>query len=125
MTGAIFILTAAYLAAILLRDRKEPAVVHQAALGKVWICVSTIKGLVAKRAQEIDGVRSAQVSVAHTEPLQLRVELEILPDFNVPQLAEEVQRQVQDYLGHTMGIAVSAVEVLVRGIGGSAKPRVS
>jgi uncharacterized alkaline shock family protein YloU len=80
---------------------------------------------VAKRAREVEGVKDALVTVLHTEPLQLRVELEILPDFNVPRLAEELQAQVKDYLADTMGIAVSAVEVLVRGIGGSAKPRVS
>jgi uncharacterized alkaline shock family protein YloU len=122
---AVFVLLAAYLVTILLRQKGEPAVVHQAELGTVRILVTTIKGLVAKRAREVEGVKDALVTVLLTEPLQLRVELEILPDFNVPRLAEELQAQVKDYLADTMGIAVSAVEVLVRGIGGSAKPRVS
>lgn len=122
---AICLLLAAYLVLIIARQKSEPAVIHQAELGTVRIGVSTIKGLVAKKAQEVEGVKDAQVTVVHTEPLQLQVELAILPDYNVPRLAEDLQQQVKEYLGETMGIQVAAVEILVRGIGGSAKPRVS
>jgi len=122
---AILALLAAYLVTIILRQKGEPAVVHQAELGAVRIGVNTIKGWVAKRAQEVEGVKEASVTAVQTEPLQLRVELQILPDHNVPHLAEELQQQVKEYLADTMGISVSRVEVLVRGIGGSAKARVT
>ena len=122
---AVFILLAVYLLLIITRQKSEPAVVHQAELGAVRIGVNTIKGLINKKARDVEGVRESTVTVVQTEPLLVRLELQILPDYNVPSLAEELQQQVKEYLAETMGIEVAGVEILVRGIGETARPRVS
>lgn len=125
LIGAVFILLAVYLLLIITRQKSEPAVVHQAELGAVRIGVNTIKGLINKKARDVEGVRESTVTVVQTEPLLVRLELQILPDYNVPSLAEELQQQVKEYLAETMGIEVAGVEILVRGIGETARPRVS
>lgn len=125
LIGAVFILLAVYLLLIITRQKSEPAVVHQAELGAVRIGVNTIKGLINKKARDVKGVRESTVTVVQTEPLLVRLELQILPDYNVPSLAEELQQQVKEYLAETMGIEVAGVEILVRGIGETARPRVS
>ncbi len=125
LIGAVFILLAVYLLLIITRQKSEPAVVHQAELGAVRIGVNTIKGLINKKAHDVKGVRESTVTVVQTEPLLVRLELQILPDYNVPSLAEELQQQVKEYLAETMGIEVAGVEILVRGIGETARPRVS
>lgn len=125
LIAAILVLLAIYLLQMVMRQKGEPAVVHQAELGAVRIGVTTIKGLINKKARDMEGVKDCVVTVVQTEPLQVQIELQILPDFNVPRLAEELQLQVKEYMADTMGIEVASVEILVRGIGGSAKPRVS
>lgn len=122
LIGAVFILLAVYLLLIIARQKSEPAVVHQAELGAVRIGVSTIKGLINKKARDIDGVKDCAVTVVQTEPLLVRLDLQIQPDYNVPSLAEQLQQQVKEYLAETMGIEVAGVEILVRGIGETARP---
>ena len=107
LIGAVFILLAVYLLLIIARQKSEPAVVHQAELGAVRIGVSTIKGLINKKARDIDGVKDCAVTVVQTEPLLVRLDLQIQPDYNVPSLAEQLQQQVKEYLAETMGIEVA------------------
>ena len=61
--------------------------------------------LINKKARDVEGVRESTVTVVQTEPLLVRLELQILPDYNVP--GRNYSSKVKEYLAETMGIEVA------------------
>ena len=87
------------------------------------ISITSIQGLVAQAAREIPGVTDVSVAVTDSESLRVRLDIQVLPGHNIPQLSEELQKTVKDYLNSTVGISAEEVQVFVRGIISEASAR--
>jgi uncharacterized alkaline shock family protein YloU len=101
------------------------AIVSQTPLGDVRINIQTISGLVYQAVRAIEGVKDAKVSIGDVQPLQLNLKLQLLPDYQIPQLAETVQASIRDYLQQIVGIEVAQVNVTVFGVLSSQEPKTS
>ena len=114
----ILFLLASYLVLMLINEMKpdKRAIVSQTPLGDVRISIQTISELVYQAVHAIEGIKGAKVSIGEVEPLQLHLRLQLLPDYQIPQLAETVQSSVVDYLRQTVGIEAAAVNVMVTGV---------
>jgi len=91
----------------------------------VRINIQTISGLVYQAVRAIEGVKDAKVSIGDVQPLQLNLKLQLLPDYQIPQLAETVQASIRDYLQQIVGIEVAQVNVTVFGVLSSQEPKTS
>lgn len=123
----IMLLLALYLVLMLVNELKtdKRAIVSQTPLGDVRINIQTISGLVYQAVRAIEGVKDAKVSIGDVQPLQLNLKLQLLPDYQIPQLAETVQASIRDYLQQIVGIEVAQVNVTVFGVLSSQEPKTS
>ncbi|NLJ75234.1 MAG: alkaline shock response membrane anchor protein AmaP [Firmicutes bacterium] len=119
----LILLMAIYLTIMATRQETQKSVVYQGELGEVRISINSIQGLVAQAAREIPGVNDVSVTVTDSESLRVRLDIQVLPGHHIPQLSEELQKTVKDYLDSTVGISVAEVQVFVRGIISEAKAR--
>lgn len=121
----IMLLLALYLVLMLVNELKtdKRAIVSQTPLGDVRINIQTISGLVYQAVRAIEGVKDAKVSIGDVQPLQLNLKLQLLPDYQIPQLAETVQASIRDYLQQIVGIEVAQVNVTVFGVLSSQEPK--
>lgn len=117
-------LVAVYLIVMAFKTEDQKAVVHATDLGAVRISLSSIKGLVERACRKVPGIKDVQVHLSEGEPLSVRLDLQLLPDFHIPQLTEEVQSSVQSYLRDTVGITVNEIQVFVKAIASEGKARV-
>ena len=123
----IMLLLALYLVLMLVNELKtdKRAIVSQTPVGDVRINIQTISGLVYQAVRAIEGVKDAKVSIGDVQPLQLNLKLQLLPDYQIPQLAETVQASIRDYLQQIVGIEVAQVNVTVFGVLSSQEPKTS
>jgi len=118
-------LLAVYLALMITKsDTDKRAIVRNTTLGDIRISTQTIIGLVTKTVKDMQGIREVNVTINEVEPIRLTIDVQLLPDFHIPQLTESVQTKVQDYLQNIVGIDVTSVNVAVTGIKNDPKARV-
>ena len=121
----LILLMAIYLTIMATRRENQKSVVYRGELGEVRISITSIQGLVAQAAREIPGVTDVSVAVTDAESLRVRLDIQVLPGHNIPQLSEELQKTVKDYLNSTVGISAEEVQVFVRGIISEASARLA
>lgn len=100
------------------------AVVHELKLGQVHITLPAIEGLVTKAVRNIDGIKEVKPQIIPT-PTGIEIVLKIIvtPDINIPQISEQIQQNVKDYILEVTGITAQNVKVLVENISTN-RPRV-
>jgi len=123
----ILFLLALYLLLMLANELKpdKRAIVTNTALGDVKISIQTISELVYQAVRAIEGVKDVKVDIGGVQPLQLDLRLQLLPDYHIPQLAENVQASIRDYLQQIVGTEVAAVNVTVTGVLAQQEPKTS
>lgn len=113
----ILILFSMYLIFMSLKSKPDERVVtHDTSLGLVHVSAATITGLVTQSVQQFEGVRSLDVVIQEVAPLKISIELQLLPDNNIPELSQSIQTTVTDYLKNTVGITAESINVLIKGI---------
>lgn len=114
---AIFVLLAVYLVLMRIKPaRDQRAIVRGLELGDIRISAQTIVELVSTAVRETHGIKDVLVKLDEVEPVSLTLEMQLVPDVNIPQLSEAVQIHVRDYLQNTVGIEVTRVNVSVSGV---------
>lgn len=106
--------------------REGFTLVQETSLGSVRISSRTIETLVRRAAREVRGIRDVEpsISIGRDQNLLVRLAVSVAPDLGIPQISEQVQRQVEDYLARTVGVSPSQVQVSVRSVASDIKPRV-
>lgn len=93
------------------------AVVHELKLGQLHITLTAIEGLAKKAAYQIDGIKEVQPQIApSSEGIDMVLKVTVTPDINIPEVSEQVQYKVKDYILEVTGITVQNVKVLVEKI---------
>ncbi len=107
--------TLAVFVAIFKREpRLEQVLVKQGLQGEIAITVPAIKVLIMKAIKPIEGVRDIRPDVAQSvEGLIIKLHMAINPELSVPELSQQIQSTVKQYLQDIGGLQVSEVRLLV------------
>jgi hypothetical protein len=93
--------------------------VHVTELGDVRVSIGAIENMVMRVAANARGIRDARVRVV-TLPggtVSVAVRAWVVPETNIPQMAEDLQEAIRSYLLSVVGLDVSQVTVTVSDIG--------
>ncbi|MCK8825449.1 alkaline shock response membrane anchor protein AmaP [Fuchsiella alkaliacetigena] len=118
VVGAVFLLIALRIIAPLFkRNLIQNTIVQQGSLGQISISLKAIDSLVTQVISQTAGVKLLESKLeAVEEGLQVFLEVSVNPGLDIPQLTEELQTEIKDYLHRTTGVAVIEVKLLVRNI---------
>lgn len=122
---ALLIIVGFRLSYVCIKRKPSPkAVVHELKLGQVHITLPAIEGLVKKSVHHIDGIKEAKSRIIPT-PAGIDIILTVIvtPDINIPQISEQIQQNVRDYILEVTGITTQNVKVMVENISTN-RPRV-
>ncbi|WP_152394057.1 alkaline shock response membrane anchor protein AmaP [Paenibacillus guangzhouensis] len=85
--------------------------------GDIHISMETIENLALKAASRARGVKDLKVKIRVSEAgLELIVRTFVDGDTSIPELTEEVQRQVREHVTEVTGIPVATVSVFIANI---------
>ncbi len=115
--GAIFFLALWVLIMSVRTVDKMQTINHQGELGEYRISFEALQNLVLQATREIKGVRDTRTRLSITDAgLVIDLRVAALPDLKVPELVEEIQRNVKSYVQEISGTDVAEVKVLVEDI---------
>lgn len=125
LLGMVFFLVSLRLLLAGIRTRRiKDTIVHHTDMGDVHISLDAIKNLVEKTARHTRGVRGVKVRVNHDgQGLKVALNAVISPENNVPNVSEELQKRVNEYIKNTVGIQLIDVQILVENISNDFKTK--
>lgn len=96
----------------------ERSIVRATGLGEVHVTLRAIQTLARRAAAQVQGIREADVEVypAGAGDVNVRVAVTVAPDHSIPEICDEVQTRIDQYLRQTAGVSCGQVRVLVRGV---------
>lgn len=125
LTAVVLLLAALHLMAHSLPKQPERAIVRETPLGQVRVSIRAIENAVYRSVGTVKGVRDCDVDVIPgASGVDVRVSISVAPDLIIPDLADEVQHNVERYVRDTVGIPVVSVTVEVKAVTGEGKARV-
>jgi len=106
-TGAVF------------ESRHESNFIEKTELGEVRVSLRVVEDLVQGLLGELEDVDDVHVQVRENPDhsgILISVSVQVQPGRNIPQISDEIRRQVQEYIGQEIGIRVADVGVEIRGV---------
>ncbi|HWI65996.1 MAG TPA: alkaline shock response membrane anchor protein AmaP [Symbiobacteriaceae bacterium] len=92
-------------------------VIHETGLGVVAISLDAVENLVRKTARSIKGVREIRAIVTHRKDgLGVHLTATISPEVSIPQVSEEIQTSVRQYVKRVVGVELADVRIQVENI---------
>ena len=109
-------------------SRKQPVstVLKTTDLGMIRVSVITLDTLTQKAVRSFQEVREVR-SAVFPEPdggVRIRLKVTILPDVPMPELTQNIQGKVKEYVEELSGIAVKEVQVYIENLSVSRQNRV-
>lgn len=83
-------------------------------LGMIRVSINTLDTLVQKAVrgfQEVKDVRS--LVVPDPDGIRVRLNIQLMPDINIPEISQSVQNKVKEYVESTAGIIVKEVYIYI------------
>ncbi|MDX9872094.1 MAG: alkaline shock response membrane anchor protein AmaP [Clostridia bacterium] len=127
ITGAfLFILFLSLFISVFRSKPVRDTIVHETSLGSIKVTLPALENLVVKAARSVPGVREVktQIKTQYDNTVSIQLKVQVQPDLNIPQMTEDLQIKVQEYMTKTTGINVHNVKVIVSKISWEAKSRV-
>lgn len=94
--------------------RSNAVTVKTTSAGEIAITVPAVKVLIMKAVRQVEGVREVKPSVYEgNDGLLVKLHMMINPELNVPELSQNVQNAVKQFLQDIGGLQVAEVRVLV------------
>lgn len=94
-------------------------------LGMIRVSINTLDTLVQKAVRgfsEVKDVRS--LVVAEPDGIRVRLNMQLMPDANIPEVSQAIQKKVKEYVEATAGIVVKEVYVYIDNIAALQRSRV-
>lgn len=105
--------------------RERVSAVHDTSLGQIRISLPALENLILRSAKKIEGIREVKPILHNSQGnLAIKLRVQIAPDIKIPEVSEELQKVVKDYLKRTAGINVQEIKVLVNKVSWDTKSRV-
>ncbi|NPV70867.1 MAG: alkaline shock response membrane anchor protein AmaP [Firmicutes bacterium] len=99
------------------KRRGMQTVVHETSMGEVRISLDAIEDLVRRVGRQVQGVRDVKpVVTSGPSGLNVIVRTSVSPDVSIPQVSEELQTTVRNYVKNVVGATVAEVRVFVGNI---------
>jgi divalent metal cation (Fe/Co/Zn/Cd) transporter len=114
--SVLVILLGLLLIAMSLQGERRPQklLIEDAALGRVDILVTALHDMILRASRHIREIREIRPVLRYErEGVAAILYLKVNPDANIPEVARELQQEVQNYLGEKAGIHVNQLQVLV------------
>jgi len=102
------------------------SIVQDTALGQVHITLSAIENLVQKVTRQIKGVRSVKTYIVNSDQgIGIHLKTVVSPEGSIPDISEEIQNRVKNYVHHVVGTEVAYIRLFVEDISNEvgSKPR--
>lgn len=107
------------------KEAPKTARVAEFERGSIVITVKAIEELIEKFVREAEDVRGVNIRVtSYMDAIDIGVELSVKPDTDIPQLTEELQTGLTEYIQKHTGIAVRKNNIMVLSIDDALKNRV-
>jgi len=74
------------------------------------------KRQIVESARKMEGTKDVRVRIVDVDNPKVSLNIQVMPDFNIPQLTEELQVTVKQYVKDTVGVDLEEVEIVVAGI---------
>ncbi len=94
-------------------------------LGMIRVSINTLDTLVQKAVRgfgEVKDVRS--LVVAEPDGVRVRLNMQLMPDVNIPEISQTIQKKVKEYVESTAGIIVKEVYVYIDNLAALQRSRV-
>lgn len=103
----------------------KTAVIHQTSLGQINITLPALEHLVVKAAKSIQGIREVRPLLKRSEGgLLVQLKVQVQPDLSIPEISENLQTKIKEYLLKTVGITVHDIKISINKINWETKSRV-
>ncbi|WP_110932357.1 alkaline shock response membrane anchor protein AmaP [Paenibacillus bouchesdurhonensis] len=115
VAAVLFLLSIRFFYISIKRDRGSlPSIDQRTEYGDIQISVETIENLSYKAASRVRGIRDVKTRIRITDSgLEIMVRALVDGETSIPELTEEVQKQVHDHVEEITGIPVSYVSVYI------------
>ncbi|CAH8771572.1 alkaline shock response membrane anchor protein AmaP [Paenibacillus dendritiformis] len=116
--AVLFLLSIRFFYVSIRRERTAlPSIDQRTEIGDIKISIETIENLALKAAGRVRGVKDLKARIRTNEAgLDIVIRTVVDGETSIPELTEEVQRQVRDYVQQITGIPVSYVSVYVANV---------
>lgn len=118
LTGAIFFAVSIRLIFLAFRRKGggQP-VIHETELGDVRISLDAVENLVRKVARSIKGVREIKAVITNgKDGMHAALRGTISPEVSIPEVSEEIQSAVRQYVKRVVGVELVEVRLEVENI---------
>lgn len=113
----LFISMKFFLRALSMEEAPEQAVVKETKMGQIRVSVRALENMVSRVAYQVKGVRDINPRVScQPEGVKVFIKAELSPDSSVPDVTNEIQVRIKDYITENVGISVESVKILVEDI---------
>lgn len=118
LTGAAFFAVSVRLIIFAFAGRGSAhPVIHETNLGDVKISLDAVENLVRKVARGVKGVREIKAVVANGQGgLTANLRAVVSPEVSIPEVAEEIQSAVKQYVRRVVGVEMHEVRIEVDNI---------
>lgn len=126
LVSAFLVLMAVWiLCTVIQRPREHEVIIQESLLGKIKIAVPALESLIRRAARQVRDIREVSPVLRYDrEGLVVVLQMNINPDANLPEVSQDVQDKVQQYLEKKAGLQVHQVQVLIQSITADSRLRV-
>lgn len=109
--------------AVARRDGGQP-VIYESANGEVRISLDAVESLVKKTARSVKGVREMKAIITHgKDGLHAALTGTVSPDVSIPEVSEEIQSTVRQYVKRVVGVEMAEVRIDIENIAADGRSR--
>ncbi len=95
----------------------ERALVKETKIGQISVSLNALENMSYRVANQVKGVQDIKPKVAYyPEGIKVLIKVVLSPDVSVPEVTDEIQAKVKNYIFEHVGINVAVVKILVEDI---------
>jgi uncharacterized alkaline shock family protein YloU len=99
------------------KEQPKTAVIASFESGKISIAISALEELAAKFVKQTGAVKGVGIKVVPVgDGVEINVKISILPDVSIPQITQDLQAGLINYIETYSGIKVTQAKVMVASI---------
>ncbi|QGT98961.1 hypothetical protein SYNTR_0368 [Candidatus Syntrophocurvum alkaliphilum] len=105
------------------KPKPQSVTVTDGVLGQVLITIPAIKVIIMKAVKQVEGLKEIKTDVKNTtNGLTVQMRVLINPDYNVPELSQNIQKTVKEHLHDIGGLSATDINVLIDDFYAHSKP---
>jgi uncharacterized alkaline shock family protein YloU len=126
IVGIVVVLVTLYVIMMALRSEEvAKPIITGTSLGDVQISMTAVEAIAQRAAQKVHGIRNVEAAAeGDEEGLTLYARIHVYPDVSIPEVCENLEKELSEAMHAVIGLPVRAVHTVVRGVSRmESKPR--